>query len=49
MSKDHERQLSKRVLSVAGNGRAKVSSTASFHIGSSLGDAEEWYAEGKML
>lgn len=49
MSKDHEHQLSKCVLSVAGSGRAKVSPTASCHIGSDLGDAEERYAESKML
>lgn len=49
MSKDHEHQLSKCVLSVAGSGRAKVSTTASCHIGSDPGDAEPWYVEDKML
>ena len=49
MSKDREHQLSKCVLPVAGSGRGKVSTTASCHIGSELGDAEEWYVENKML
>lgn len=49
MSKDREHRLSKCVLSVAGSGRAKVSRTASCHIGSDLEDAEEWYVEDEML
>lgn len=36
MSKDHEHQLSKCVLSVARSGCAKVLVTASCHIGSDL-------------
>lgn len=49
MSKDDEHQLSKCVLSVAGSSRAKVSTTASCHIGSDLGDAKEWCMEDNML
>lgn len=49
MSKDHEHQLSKCVLCVAGGGHAKVPMTASCHIGRDLGDAEGRCVEDEML